>query len=141
MKIYQSKVNALSGTDYKEIQTKAKIIYLKIKKKSKRKPYVRSTYFGNSKIFLDYFWEHLNKKNQADRFRRLRFYACSLELIQKTRLSPTIKEHINKPRHSMYRFYGKTLNSEVFVVQILEGLKTDRKYLLSIFPYEINGEK
>ena len=141
MKVFQSKFKALSGTDYKEIYTKAKAIFLKIKKRSKRKPYVRSAYFRNSKIFIDYFWEHLHQKNQADRLRRLRFYACALELIQKTRLPPIIKGHVNKPHHSMHRFYGKTPNNEVFVVQILEDIKTDKKYFLSVFPYDISSEK
>ena len=141
MKVFQSKFSALSGTDYKEVYSKARATFLEVKKKSKRKPYVRSTYFGNSKIFIDYFWEHLHQKNQTDRLRRLRFYACALELIKYTKFSPTIKEHINKPRHAMHRFYGRTSSKELFVVQILEDLKTDKKYFLSVFPYEISNEK
>ncbi|MDR3642092.1 MAG: hypothetical protein P4L74_00500 [Candidatus Doudnabacteria bacterium] len=141
MKIFQSKINKLAGTDYREVYSRARTIFLGIKKRSKRKPYVRSAYFGNNKIFLDYFWEHLHQKNQADRLRRLKFYACALELIQKSKLSPTIKEHTNKPKHSMHRFYGKAPNNEMFVVQIIENLKTDSKYFLSVFPYESSGDK
>lgn len=141
MKVYQSKLKIISGTDCAEVYSGAKNLFLKIKKKSKRKPYIRSVYFGDSKIFLDYFWEHLHQKHQADRFRRLKFYACAIELLQNANVLPTIKPHANKPRHLLYRFLGKTVGGELFAVQVIQDLKKERKYFLSVFPYEISNDK
>lgn len=62
MKTYQVKTCKLSGTDLKEVREKAHGFYQKIKKKSKRKPYVRSMYFKKEKVFLDLFWPHLFEK-------------------------------------------------------------------------------
>lgn len=45
MQTYKTKARALAGTNYREISKKAVDLYKKIKKKSKRRPYVRSVYF------------------------------------------------------------------------------------------------
>lgn len=134
MKVYQSKVNRLAGTDYQEVNSKAKAIFTKIKKKSKRKPYIRSAYFDKEKIFLDYFWEHLHKKHPADRFRRLKFYACALDLISNCRIDPISFQNPNSPRDILHRFLGITKQGEEFVVQITENKRNHQKYFISVFP-------
>jgi hypothetical protein len=53
MKAYQSKVAKLSGTDFKEVHSKALIIYKTIKNRSKRRPYVRTAYFKNDKTIAN----------------------------------------------------------------------------------------
>ncbi|KKT71974.1 MAG: hypothetical protein UW66_C0017G0012, partial [Candidatus Moranbacteria bacterium GW2011_GWF1_44_4] len=68
MRVYQTKAKKLSGTDFQEVNRKAHEIYTQIKKKSKRRPYVRSAYFRKEKIFLELFWKHLyGKENWRDR--------------------------------------------------------------------------
>ena len=98
MKVYQSKINQLAGTDYKEVYGKARDIYKAIVRKSKRKPYIRPAYFNKEKIFLDYFWEHLHGKHPADRFRRLKFYASALDLIKNCNIDPVSVQNPNRPR-------------------------------------------
>lgn len=63
MKTYSTKVKPFSGTDYHELISKALLLYKKIKKYTKRKPYIRSAYFKKDKIFIDYFWSHLKQKS------------------------------------------------------------------------------
>lgn len=79
MKVFKSKVYKLSGTSYSELFPKAFNIYKKITGKTKRRPFIRSKYFLGSKIFLDYFWQHLHQKNLGDKARRLKFYPCALD--------------------------------------------------------------
>ena len=45
MKAYRTKSKKLKGTNYQEVHKKARDFYDQIKKRSKRKPYVRSVYF------------------------------------------------------------------------------------------------
>ncbi len=42
---YQTKAKKLPGTDYREVHSKVLAIFKQIKSKTKRRPYVRSTYF------------------------------------------------------------------------------------------------
>lgn len=136
MKAYQSKFKKLSGTDYKEIHSKALAVYKKIKSRTKRKPYVRSVYFNKEKVFLDYFWQHLQQKNWRDRNRRLKYYPCAIDLIRNSRLEPISKQNPNKPTEILHRFAGLTKGKEVFYVQIKEDKKTNKKYFISVFPPE-----
>lgn len=136
MKAYQSKFKKLSGTDYKEIHSKALNIFKQIKSRSKRKPYIRSAYFGKKKIFIDYFWQHLQQKNWRDRDRRLKYYPCAIDLIRNSRLEPTSKQNPNRPNEILHRFAGLTKDKEVFYIQIKEDKKTDKKYFMSVFPPE-----
>ena len=76
MKVYKTKIKALAGTNYKEISKKAIGLYRQIKKKTKRRPYVRSAYFDKDKIFLGLFWSHLYDKNYWDQTRRMKFFGC-----------------------------------------------------------------
>lgn len=136
MKVYQTKVKRLSGTDYREIHSRALNIYRQIKAKTKRRPYIRSAYFKKDKVFLDYFWQHLWQKNWRDRVRRLKYYPCALDLIKNSRVEPISKQNPNKPTEILHRFAGFTKNKELFFVQIKEDKKTDQKSLMSIFPPE-----
>lgn len=117
------------------MRKKAERIFDAIKKKSKRKPYIRSAYFSKSKIFLDYFWEHLYaKKNLRDKQRRLQYYAAAIELMQKSRIPPDSVNNPNTKREMLHRFRGITKEREAFIVQIKEDKKTGEKYFISIFP-------
>lgn len=62
MEIYQTTTRRLAGTDFREVHGKVRDFYKQIKRKSKRRPYVRSVYFKKDKIFLELFWWHLYEK-------------------------------------------------------------------------------
>lgn len=136
MKVYQSKFRRLPGSNYKEIYSVALRIYKRIKSKTKRKPYIRSAYFKKDKIFLDYFWQHLRQKNLKDRFRRLRYYQCALDLVRNSRIEPTSKQNVDRSSEILHRFVGLTKDKEIFFVQISEDKKTDQKHFMSVFPLE-----
>lgn len=137
MRIYKTKTKKFAGTSYTEIRKKAFSLYQEIKRKSKRKPYVRSAYFKKGKIFLALFWGHLFKeKNYWDQMRRMKFYACGIELIQKSHFEPISKENPNKPGEILHRFAGTSADNKPFFVQIKEDKKTSQKWLISIFPVE-----
>ncbi len=136
MSAYKTKVNPLTGSDYKEISQKALFLYKKIKKKTKRRPYIRSAYFDKQKIFLGLFWSHLYQKNYWDQIRRMKFFACGLDLISRSRITPTSKENVDKSEEILHRFSGITLNNEIFFVQIKESKHNGQKWLISIFPLE-----
>ena len=136
MKVYKTKIKALAGTNYKEISKKAIGLYRQIKKKTKRRPYVRSAYFDKDKIFLGLFWSHLYDKNYWDQTRRMKFFGCGIDLICNSRFQPTSKENPNKPEEILHRFAGITMNGEQFFVQIKEDKKSSQKMLISIFPTE-----
>lgn len=91
-KIYQTQSIKLSGTDIREVNKKARAIYSVVKRKTKRRPYIRSAYFKKDKIFLELFWNHLQEKlNHRDKLRRVRFFPCALELIQNSKFDPESK--------------------------------------------------
>lgn len=134
MKIYQTKEKKLSGTDYKEIHSKAIILYKQIKSKTKRKPYVRSAYFKNDKVFLEYFWQHIWQKNWRDRNRRLKYFLCALDLIKNSRMEPLSKQNPNKTGEILHRFAGVTKDKDLFFVQISENKRSGQKLFMSVFP-------
>ncbi|KKQ89679.1 MAG: hypothetical protein UT11_C0020G0002 [Berkelbacteria bacterium GW2011_GWA2_38_9] len=134
MSIYKTKVKRISGYDYHDVMSKALKIYHEIKKRSKRKPYIRSAYFNKDKIFLDYFWGHLNQKIWIERLRRLKFYPCALDLLKHNRTEPILKKELKKDNAILYRFIGETPDGSKFYVQIKENLSKKQKYLISIFP-------
>ncbi len=135
MQAYKTKSGKLPGTNYREVRRKAFAIYQEIKRKSKRKPYIRSAYFKKDKIFLDLFWSHLfEKRNFADLMRRIKLYPCAIELIQKSKFEPTSKENPNKKSEILHRFTGQISDGTVFRVQIKEQKPTGKKWLISIFP-------
>jgi hypothetical protein len=134
MKAYQSKFKKLPGTDYKEIYPVALKIYKQIKRRTKRKPYIRSVYFKKDKIFLDYFWQHLRQKNWRDRNRRLKYYSCAIDLIRNSRMEPTSEQNPHKQKEILHRFAGTTKDKDVFIVQIKQDKKTGEKHFMSVFP-------
>lgn len=92
MKLYQVKTEILSGTDFREVYNKAYNYYLTIKRKTKRRPYVRSAYFNKEKIFLGLYWHHIHEKeNFRDKVRRMKYFPGAIELIRFSRLEPTSK--------------------------------------------------
>lgn len=132
---YQTKCKKLAGTDFKEVNKKAFGLYKKIKKQSKRRPYIRSAYFRKTKIFLGAFWQHTyDKKHYIEQFMRLKFFPCGLELIKFTKHEPESKENPNKRSEILHRFKGITSENEFFFVQIKENKSTGEKFLISIFP-------
>jgi hypothetical protein len=136
VKVYQTKIKRLPGTDYREVYPKAFSIYKEIRAKTKRRPYLRSAYFNKEKVFIDYFWQHLWQKIWPDRFRRLKYYACAIDLIQNSRAEPVSKPNPNRPREILHRFAGLTPEKDLFHVQISEDTKTGRKDFTSVFPDE-----
>jgi len=116
---YQTKIGKLSGTSDQEVYKQARTTYKRIKSRSKRNPYIRAAYFNKQKVFFDFFWKHLAEKNSRRvRTQRLKYFACAVELVRKSRNEPISKENPNR---------------ELFFVQIKEDRRTDKKYLMSVF--------
>ncbi|MCX6734598.1 MAG: hypothetical protein NTZ25_01665 [Candidatus Peregrinibacteria bacterium] len=135
MKVYQTKIRPIPGTDFREVHKKAFNLFKQLKSKSKRRAYVRSAYFNKNKVFLDIFWGHLfEKPNWRDRVRRVKYFPPGIDLIQNSRFEPKTKENPNKSGETLYRFAGMTSESELFYVQIKEDKKRQQKLLISIFP-------
>ena len=132
--IYQTKSNKLPGTNYREVLKKANVVFKSIKRKTKRKPYLRSAYFLKQKVFFDYFWLHLFQKREAERARRLAYFEAALELIQNSRNHPESMQNPNKKSETLHRFTGVTKNKEVFYVQIKENKRKGTKQFMSLFP-------
>lgn len=134
---YQTKTGKIAGTSYKEVWRKAQITYSQIKRRTKRRPYIRSAYFNKQKIFFDYFWAHLAQKGWKQRTDRLKYLPPALELIRKSRNKPSIRVNPNNKNELLYRFAGLTKDKELFFVQIKENVRTDRKYLMSVFSTDV----
>jgi hypothetical protein len=130
---YQAKSKKVAGTNYGEVMRNAFRFFDEIKKKTKRRPYVRSAYFKKEKIFFDYFREHLFQKPSVERMKRLRFLKAAVELVKHSRNKPIGKVNPNKAKEIIYRFSGLTAEKELFYVQIKED-KRKRKYFMSCFP-------
>lgn len=131
---YQTKTGRLPGTNYKEVYKKAQDIFKDIKRQTKRKPYLRSAYFLKQKVFFDYFWIHLFEKQRPERFRRLKYFAAAIELIQKSRNHPVSMQNTSKQSEMLHRFTGKTSDGEIFYVQIKENKRKETKQFMSVFP-------
>jgi hypothetical protein len=132
--IYHTKIPKLIGTDYREINRNARRVFKNIASRTRRKPYIRSAYFKKEKVFLDYFWRHVEEMHWKDRIRRLRYYSCGLDLIVNSHVKPMIKNNPNRTSEILYRFTGITMNKELFAVQIKEDLKREEKHFISVFP-------
>jgi len=132
--LYKCKQNKIAGSSFNEIKSSAYGIFKSIKSKTKRTPYIRSKYFKKDKIFINIFWKHLFDKKEKDRVRRLKFYNCGIELIEKSVNNPETRENFQKKDELLHRFYGRVRNNEKFVVQIKENKRTKRKDLISIYP-------
>ncbi|MBI4135738.1 hypothetical protein HY477_03330 [Candidatus Uhrbacteria bacterium] len=136
MQYYKTRARKLSGTHWPRLLKKAFGQYKEITSKSKRRPYVRSAYFDKQKVFLGIFWQHLHEKNLRDKARRVAYFPCAIELIQKTRQEPTSKENPNRKGEIVHRFEGSTPDNEIFFVQIKEDRRTNQKWFISVFPLD-----
>jgi len=137
MQAYKTGVRKLPGTHWWQVSKRAFRLYHDIKRKSKRRPYVRSAYFGKEKVFLELFWRHLHEKtNIRDKTRRIKYLPCALELIQYSRFKPTSKPNPNRSNETLHRFAGITPSNEIFYVQIKEDDKRKEKWFMSVFPAE-----
>lgn len=130
---YQTKVKKISASRYGEVMKIAFLVYDGIKKKTKRRPYIRSAYFNKEKIFLDYFREHLFQKSPKERVNRLQYFEAACELIKNSQSGLAEKTELFEKKEILYRFLGITSDKKLFYVQIKED-KRKRKYLMSCFP-------
>ena len=135
MAIYQSKKAMISGSSLAEVIKRARYEYHVIQKKTPRRiPYIRSKYFVKDKIFINTFWEHLNHKGPQDKLRRLKLFACAIDLIRNSSNASEIAHNPNNSHEVLHRFFGISKDSMLFVVQIKEQKKTGRKDFVSVFP-------
>lgn len=131
---YNTHIQPFSGTSYSDVASPARQLLRSIEKKTKRRPYIRSAYFDKDKIFLTYFWQHLEQRPRYQRARRLKYLPCAIELIQRSRNEPISKQNVDRPREILHRFAGRARDGRLFFVQIKEDKWTDRKELMSVFP-------
>lgn len=133
MEVFYSKEKLLGGSKYPEVSKRAWRFYRNNFKKSRRRDNIRSIYFGNEKIFIGLFWSHLkDKHNLKIRTRRLKFIKCAFDLIRHSHSKPYV---INVSRKTtLYRFFGKSKDGELFAVQIKENIYNNQKFLMSFFP-------
>ncbi len=134
MKPYKSKHVKLPGSSYDELAPLARKEYQRIKKLTKRQPYLRSAYFAKDKIFLSLFWEHLAQKHRGDRTSRLKFYVCALDLLRHSPHAPDTIFNANNLNVLLHRFLGQTKDGELFYVHVKEDKRTGRKDFMSVFP-------
>ncbi|MBU3964942.1 hypothetical protein KKG29_02270 [Patescibacteria group bacterium] len=131
---YQTKIKKLPGTSYGEVVKHAYFLFNQIKKKTKRRPYIKSAYFDKQKIFFDYFLEHLFQKSPKERLKRLKYFGAALELMRKSKNHPTSEENPHKKGEILHRFAGLTTDRELFYAQIKEEKRNGKKYFMSCFP-------
>lgn len=132
MTAYQTKVLKFAGTSYAEVSKKAHKLLGEIEKRTKRQPYIRSSYFKKEKVFLNYFWPHLKEKRRREQMYRLKYLPCAIELIESSRQKPSIIRNPNRKDEIFYRFVGMTPEKEIFYVQI-KADKKGAKYFMSVF--------
>jgi hypothetical protein len=130
---YQTKTKKLPGTSYSEVRKEALVLFNQIKKRTKRRPYIRSAYFKKQKIFFDYFWVHLNQKRRRERQIRLQLFAVAVEVIKNSRNAPVSNDNPANRNEILHRFAGLTKDKRLFYVQIKEDKRRDHKYFMSAF--------
>jgi hypothetical protein len=131
---YKTKAGKLPGTSYKEVFKQARVVFNQIKRRTKRKPYIRSAYFDKQKVFFDFFWTHLHHKPPRERYNRLIFFKAAVELIRHSRNRPDSVVNRHKPSEMLHRFGGITKEGIEFYVQIKEHKIRKSKQLMSMFP-------
>lgn len=131
---YHAKAKKVSGTSYSEVLRNAFRTFDEIKKKTKRRPYIRSVYFKKEKVFFDYFREHLFQKSPKERTRRLKYFKAACELIKDSSIGPVEKTESFEKKEILYRFAGLTTEGDLFYVQIKEDQRKKKKYFMSCFP-------
>ncbi len=103
---YRCTSKLLPGHRYSDVMKIARRIFREIESKSKRRAYIRSTYFNGEKIFFENFWVHLRQKLFMERFRRLKYFECALELLKCSRVRPIIQLDNKNNNAVLYRFLG-----------------------------------
>jgi hypothetical protein len=131
---YQTKAEKITGRRYTDVRKSARNSYAIIERRTNRNPYVRSAYFKKEKVFVNLFWQHIMQKHEGERKKRLRYFDCAIELLEKTTLPPITKRNPNGRNELVHRFNGMTPTGEIFYVQIKEEVRTGRKYFMSVFP-------
>lgn len=134
MRVYETRYKKLPGSDFGEVKSAAQAVYNQYVARTKRRPYIRSSYFNDDNIFLEYFWQHLWTKNWRDRMRRLKYLPSALDLIKNSKFEPSTRVNPNKKAELLHRFYGTTKDKELFYIQIKENTRSHEKHLVSIFP-------
>lgn len=134
MNIYKSKYGKLPGSSYDEVAPLARKEFQRIKKLTKRQPYVRSAYFRKDKIFLTLFWDHLAQKHRGDRASRLKLYTCALDLLRHSPYAPATIFSVDDLNVMLHRFAGETKDGAQFCVQVKEDKRNGRKDFISVFP-------
>ncbi|MDR2524136.1 MAG: hypothetical protein LBC95_01150 [Candidatus Nomurabacteria bacterium] len=131
--VFVVKSAKITGSTYLDIERKARNSYQNIARRTKRTPYVRSTYWRKDKVFLSLFWTHLNQKYRSERKRRLKYFDCGVELLRHSTIEPETRDNPNGSNELVHRFTGQTMGGQVFWVQVKENKRTGAKYLMSIF--------
>ncbi|MDR2106319.1 MAG: hypothetical protein LBP24_02805 [Coriobacteriales bacterium] len=131
---YQARSKKIPGRNYGAVVKAARRDYNKIVSRTRRNPYIRSSYFNKEKIFLSLFWQHVMEKHRGERKRRLQLFNCAVELLENTHVAPFTRPNPNGRNELVHRFTGITGDGDMFYVQVKEELKTKRKYLISVFP-------
>lgn len=131
---YHCKTKPLVGHRFVEIMPRARGVFRALQKQTKRRPYVRSTYFHRDKIFFDFFWQHLQQKSVVDRARRLKYLPCALEVLRKSRHDPVTFVDIRRPGIIKHEFVGVAPDGMRFSVVVQQDRGTDKKQLLSLYP-------
>src|SRR3989344_7620730 len=109
MDVYKTKSGVIPGTIYHTVRKIAMQVFDTLKKRTKRKPYIRSTYFYKDKIFFDYYWQHLwQSGGYKERVRRLRYFEAAIEVLRYSRIHPITIENPHKKSELLHRFAGKT---------------------------------
>lgn len=134
MNVYKTRYGKLPGSSYDEVAPLARKEFQRIKRLTKRQPYVRSAYFARDKIFLSLFWEHLAQKHRGDRTSRLKLYLCAIELLRHSKHAPDTIFSAGNLHTMLHRFTGETNEGEQFYVQVKEDKRTGRKDFMSVFP-------
>ena len=138
MAVYRSSKEKITRAKYGELLGEAKLIFRDIQRRTKRRPYVRSAYFGKQKIFFDYFWIHLFQKIPPERVRRLQFFEAAVDSIRHSRHDPVSMQNPNRAREVLHRFSGVTRDGKRFIVQIKEDKRTKRLQFMSCFPDKVD---
>ncbi|HEX4774281.1 MAG TPA: hypothetical protein VH234_02080 [Candidatus Saccharimonadales bacterium] len=134
MKLYKSKYRKLPGSSYDEVAPLARKEFHRVKKLTKRQPYVRSVYFAKNKVFLSLFWEHLAQKHRGEKAARLKLYICALDLLRHSPHTPDTIFDAKNLNILLHRFTGETEDGTLFYVQVKHDKRTGRKDFMSVFP-------
>lgn len=136
MKAYQTKASTISLKRYGDIKKETFRRFNLIKKRTKRKPYIRSAYFNKQKIFFDYFWSHIFQKSPKERVKRLQYFSAAIDLLKNSKNDPVSQDNPHKSNETLHRFLCATKEKNLFCVQVEENKRTGNKYFMSCFSME-----